>query len=55
MKTLNEKEKAARYDKNMKSHIRHNAKNALIVIKAKQQGINVSDVEIDAYLKNKGK
>lgn len=50
---LSDVEIIKRYKKSMESHLRHNVKNKLLLIKAKEKGITVSEKEIDDFLKLK--
>ena len=53
-KELTQEEKAERYDRIKRAERRSWAKQALMLAKAKEAGITVTDAEIDEYMKQKG-
>ena len=55
MMTLTDKEKVARYDELKRKERRYWAKQVLMLRKATEAGIKVTDAEIDAYVKSKYK
>ena len=54
MKTMTAAEKVAAYDKNMLIHKRNSVKRQLLINKAIEAKITVSEAEIDAELKRRG-
>lgn len=55
MKTLSNEEIVKRYTELKRKEARYTAKAQLTLEKARKAGITVSEAEIDAYLKAKGK
>ncbi len=50
MKRLTDAEKAAKYDKTQATNERVRVRRQLMIVKAKAQGIKVSDKEVDDYI-----